>query len=258
VQNKKLNKVKILLTNDDGIHAEGLHSLYKELKKIADVYITAPDSERSAAGHAITVSKPIFHKKIYNKKKFFGYATSGTPADCVKLAMKVLNKNKPNMIISGINLGPNDGCSIFYSGTVAGAREGALYGIPSIAFSLATFSNPNFAFAAKTAVNITKIIRKKEIPHGTFLNINIPNLDPIKIKGIKITHQGLLPIHTEFIKNKDPLKNQYYWMTGNSPQNGKKTNSDTSELNNGYITITPIKIDSTHHVFIDDLKKWKF
>ena len=120
----------ILLTNDDGIYAEGIYALYQELKKIAKVSVIAPDSEKSSVGHGITLAHPIWFKKINRKGRFFGYAISGTPADCVKFATSVLLKRKPDMVVSGINLGPNDGCSVHYSGTVAGAREGALLGIP--------------------------------------------------------------------------------------------------------------------------------
>ena len=129
----------ILLTNDDGIYAEGIYSIYAELAKMANVTVVAPESEKSSVGHAITLAHPIWFKRVRRKGQPFGYAVSGTPADCVKFGVNVLMKHKPDLVISGINLGANDGCSVFYSGTVAGAREGAILGIPSIAVSLATF-----------------------------------------------------------------------------------------------------------------------
>ena len=131
--------MEILLTNDDGIYAEGIYALYRQLIQFATVTVVAPDSERSSVGHGITLAHPIWQKKINRKGKFFGYGISGTPADCVKFACGVILKKKPDLIVSGINQGCNDGCSVHYSGTVAGAREGALMGIPSLAISLNTF-----------------------------------------------------------------------------------------------------------------------
>src|SRR3989338_604903 len=149
--------MRILLTNDDGIYADGIYALYLELKKIGAVTVVAPDSERSSVGHGITLAHPIWDKRVNRKGRFFGIGISGTPADCVKFAVAVILKRKPDVVVSGINLGHNDGCSVFYSGTVAGVREGALMGIPSIAVSLATFINPDFSFAAQCAAKLTKL-----------------------------------------------------------------------------------------------------
>src|SRR3989338_7858028 len=150
--------MRILLTNDDGIYADGIYALYLELKKIGTVTVAAPDSERSSVGHGITLAHPIWDKRVNRKGQFFGIGISGTPADCVKFAVAVLLKRKPDVVVSGINLGHNDGCSVFYSGTVAGAREGALMGIPSLAVSLGTFVNPNFSVVAKYTAKLAKII----------------------------------------------------------------------------------------------------
>ena len=143
--------MNILLTNDDGIFSEGIRALYESLKQIGNVTIVAPDSERSAVGHAITLSDPLRVKKVIRGGKFFGYATTGTPADCVKLAIRAILKKRPDLVVSGINLGPNVGYSVLYSGTVSGATEGAILGIPSFAISLATFTNPDYSFAADFA-----------------------------------------------------------------------------------------------------------
>src|SRR3989338_5281343 len=159
--------MKILLTNDDGIYAEGIYALYAELIKVGDVTVVAPDSERSSVGHGITLSHPIWFKKVRRKDKFFGYGISGTPADCVKFAVSVILKQKPDVVVSGINFGGNEGCSVFYSGTVAGAREGALLGIPSIASSLDTFVDPDFSYGAKFTARLVKKVFKNKIPSGT-------------------------------------------------------------------------------------------
>lgn len=249
--------MQILLTNDDGIFSDGIYAFYRELKKLGRVTVVAPEAERSSVGHGITLSHPIWYKKIYRKNRFFGYAISGTPADCVKFALAVLLKGrKPDVVVSGINLGPNDGCSVFYSGTVAGAREGALLGIPSMAVSLATFVRPDFSYAARCGAQLVKMFaRQKKIPKGTFLNINVPHVRPAKIKGIKITQQGMIPIHGFFKKRTDPNLRDYYWMTGKVPIGGKNEGIDTYALHNNYVTVTPIQSDSTDYAFLDELKR---
>jgi len=247
----------ILLTNDDGIYAEGIYALYTELKKIGKVTVVAPDSEKSSVSHGITLAHPIWDKKVKRKGRFFGIGISGTPADCVKYAVGVHLKRKPDVVVSGINLGCNDGCSVFYSGTVAGAREGALMGIPSIAVSLATFVNPNFAYAARCGAKLTKLMIKNGIPKGTLLNVNVPNKKRSLIKGIKITRQGLVPIHGTFHKRTDPNYRAYHWMTGKIPIRKKDKGCDTTELNNDYVTVAPIQCDQTDYSFLEQLNNWK-
>ena len=248
----------ILLTNDDGIYAEGIYAIYKELVKVAKVTVVAPDSERSSVGHGITLAHPIWQKKISRKGKFFGIGVSGTPADCVKFACHVLLERKPDLIISGINLGPNEGCSVFYSGTVAGAREGALLGIPSMAVSLGTFINADYRYAAKCTVQIARACFKTKMPRRTFLNINVPAVKPSQIKGIRITQQGTDPIHSSFSKRRDPNLKNYYWLTGKVPVHKNNNRIDTYALNNHYVTVTPIASDSTDYTFLPQLDQWKF
>ncbi|HLF17812.1 MAG TPA: 5'/3'-nucleotidase SurE [Candidatus Omnitrophota bacterium] len=249
--------MKILLTNDDGIYADGLSVLYRELSKFADCLVVAPDTQKSSVGHGITLSYPVWAKKIHRDGKLFGYAISGTPADCVKFAVSVLLKQKPDIVVSGINLGDNDGCSVFYSGTVAGAREGALLGIPSMAVSLAAFVDPNYTFAAKCAAKIARQMKKNKIPKGTFLNVNVPNKPSRTIKGVKMTKQGLEPIHARFHKRNDPQENVYYWLSGKPAFGRNYDGSDTIALRHNYVTVTPIHVDSTDYVFLNELKKWK-
>jgi 5'-nucleotidase len=247
----------ILLTNDDGIYAEGIYALYLQLKKLGKVTVVAPDSERSSIGHAITLARPIWHKKVKRKEIEFGTSISGTPADCVKFAVGVLLKRKPDLVVSGINLGHNDGCSIFYSGTVAGAREGALMGIPSLAVSLNTFVNPDFTYAAKIGAKMVKLIMKRNLPKGTFLNVNVPNKKVSQVKGIKLTRQGLVPIHGTFRKRMDPGSREYYWMTGKLPAKGKDNSIDSNALNSNYVTVTPIQSDQTNHAFLEEMNNWR-
>ena len=245
--------MKILLTNDDGIYAQGLYAVYQELKRIGQVTVVAPDSERSSVGHGITLAHPILVKKINRKGRFFGYGISGTPADCVKFGISVILKKKPDVIISGINQGPNDGCSVFYSGTVAGAREGAILGVPSIAASLGTFIKQDFSAAAKFIAKLAKALPDFKLPRQTFLSVNIPAQKLRDIKGVKITRQGLEPIHGIFQKRHDPNFRSYYWVTGKAPAFKNDMTVDTYTLSKNYITITPIHCDLTDEDVFEQL-----
>lgn len=247
--------MKILLTNDDGIYAEGIYAAYRELIKIGDVTVVAPDSERSSVGHGITLSHPIWYKKVNRKGKFFGYGISGTPADCVKFAVSIILKTKPDMVVSGINLGQNDGCSVFYSGTVAGAREGALLGFPSMAISLGTFVKPDFRYAAQCAARIAKKFFAVGMPRGTFLNVNVPNAPAAKVRGMRVTRQGRVPIHGSFRKKVDPNLREYYWMTGRMPTHRNDHSIDTYALKDNFVTITPIHSDSTDYQYYEKLQQ---
>ena len=182
----------ILVSNDDGINSEGIYLRVKELKKIADVTVVAPEKQMSAVGHAITVQYPLRVNPFYKNGEFFGYAVDGTPADAVKLAVKALLKDKKiDLLISGINHGTNTSINIIYSGTVSAATEGTILGIPSIAISLATYApNPDFTFAAKFAVKLAEFVFKNALPKGTLLNVNIPPVPENEIKGVLVTHQG--------------------------------------------------------------------
>ena len=245
--------MRILLTNDDGIYAEGIYAAYKELSKIADVTVVAPDSEQSSVGHGITLFYPLFAKKISPKNHFDGYAISGKPADCVKFAVSVLLKGKkPDLVISGINFGGNDGCSVFYSGTVAGAREGTLLGINSFAVSLDCFEKPDFSASAKFTAKLALWVHKNGLPAGTLLNVNVPSGKP---KGTRFTRQGTKPIHGTFEKRKSAHDKHYYWMGSQMPDHQNDNKIDTYALKNKYITITPIQSDLTDQAFLDKVAR---
>lgn len=248
--------MKILLTNDDGIFAPGIFAIYKELSKFADVVVVAPEMEQSSVGHGITLFTPLFVHKVSPQNKFRGYAVSGKPADCVKFAIDVIYKGKkPDLVISGINFGGNDGCSVFYSGTVAGAREGALNDIDSVALSLDCFDNPDFSQSAKIGAKLAKLVFKNKLPKATFLNVNIP---PGKIKGILATKQGTEPIHGVFQKRLNPHYKPYYWMSAKNPKHVNDNLIDTYALKNGYVTVTPVHCSLTDNSFLDKLRTWKF
>ncbi|OGR44301.1 MAG: 5'/3'-nucleotidase SurE [Elusimicrobia bacterium GWA2_61_42] len=248
--------MEILITNDDGIYAEGIYALACALKKLGNVTVVAPDTQRSAVGHAITIADPLRVVTANRNGKFFGYAASGTPADCVKLGIKSIMKKRPDLVVSGINLGGNQGYNILYSGTVSGATEGALLGIPSLAVSLDTFTKPDFGPSAAFAVKIAAMMKKKKLPAGTLLNVNLPNISAAKIKGVRITNQSRTSFNDWFDKRRDPHGNTYYWMTGDFKPKDADGASDLNALRAGYISVTPIQFDLTDYKFVPELENW--
>ncbi|OGS16679.1 MAG: 5'/3'-nucleotidase SurE [Elusimicrobia bacterium RIFOXYA2_FULL_58_8] len=248
--------MEILITNDDGIYAEGIYALAMAVKKLGNVTVVAPDTQRSAVGHAITITDPLRVVTANRNGKFFGYAASGTPADCVKLGIKAIMKRQPDLVISGINLGGNLGYNILYSGTVSGATEGALLGIPSIAVSLDTFVKPDFSAAAAFAVKLAAGMKKRRLPPGTLLNVNLPNIPAARIKGVRVTNQSRTAFNDWFDKRTDPHGHTYYWMTGDFKPKDKDSASDNNAVKAGYISVTPIQFDLTDYKFISELENW--
>lgn len=250
---------KILITNDDGYEAKGLHELIDAIKDLGEVYVVAPATHKSACSHSLTITKPLRFIEI---SKNFYKLDDGTPTDCVYLSMdKLFKEKKPDIILSGINHGANLGEDVNYSGTVAGAFEGAIHNIPSIAFSqvLKSYDElPNevdFSNAKKVAREITKKVLNKEItiPHRQILNINIPNTK--NIKGYKVTKLGYRIYEFDAHKHTNPRGEEYYWI-GLHPLNFKEEeNSDFNAIKNGYVSITPLKLDITAYETIDKLKK---
>ncbi len=254
-----MDKKVILLTNDDGIDSEGLYILYKVLEedKRFDMRIVAPDKERSAVGHAITVFHPISVRKEYREGKFFGYAVDGTPADCVKIAIRSILECLPDLLISGINRGANIGENIIYSGTVSAATEGTTYGVASIAVSIDNLVDPDFGYAASFTKKIAEqILDSGGLPEGTLLNINIPDVSEKEIKGVKITKQSDAKFNDNFIKRVDPRGRDYYWMDGEFIGETKDENFDYGAVKNNYISVTPIHYDMTDHKVLDYFKEW--
>jgi 5'-nucleotidase len=250
--------MRILLTNDDGIHAPGLAALAKEMRELGEVTIVAPATEMSAVGHAITLSDPIRVWPFSRNEKPFGYAVRGTPADCVKIAFWALLKDqpKPDLLVSGINLGSNTGINIIYSGTVSAATEGAILRIPSFAISLTTFQNPNFNFAARFARKLGRIVVKHGLPDGVYLNVNIPALPPEQIKGVVVTRQGMALYEEKFERRQDPHNRSYYWLTGSKLDIEKDPDVDDRAILDGKVSITPVHYDLTNYEFLDELRNW--
>ncbi len=244
--------MKILLTNDDGIHAPGIFALYQVLRPEHELYIVAPESEMSAVGHAITLSSPLRVQDVEKNGSFFGHAVKGTPADCVKIALQELLDGPPDIILSGINPGANVGVNILYSGTVSAATEGAFLGVRSAAISLNRRQNPDFGFAAKFSKEIIRFMVESGVKEGTALNVNIPAVPPDRITGISITRQGTSRFEERFERREDPRGNVYYWLSGETPVENDNSDTDSGALKRNEISITPLFYDLTSN---DDLAR---
>lgn len=249
-------KPLILLTNDDGIYAQGILAAWTELRKIGQVEVVAPDAERSAVGHAITLLQPLRAKEVVRRNARFGYAINGYPADCVKIAVGAILPRAPDLVVSGINLGSNTGTNVIYSGTVSAATEARIIGIPSIAVSLATFTNPNFSYAAKFTRKLAQAVLEHGLPDRTLLNVNVPNVPEEEIKGIMITRQGESRVEEKFEKRTDPRNQTYYWLAGQFRLHEPREDADAVVVTEGYVSVTPVQFDLTADSAIPMLKDW--
>ena len=247
--------MNILITNDDGIHAEGLWALEKALSGEHRTTVVAPDMERSAVGHSITLVHPLRVNRIQTNGGW-GYAVSGTPADCVKLGVLEILKARPDMVVSGINPGPNVGVNLNYSGTVSAAKEAALMGIPAIAVS----QNPNPDNEYSVAANFVGIliakIMENGLPQGTFLNVNVPACPQDQIEGVRVTRQGISRLQEAFYKRTDPRNQTYYWQGAETQIFDQDPDTDGAVLCTNYISITPVQCDMTDYQAMEHLKSW--
>ena len=243
--------MKILLTNDDGIFAEGLCALYRSLALDHEVIVVAPEAERSAVGHAITLSDPLRVKVVRRGKDFWGYAVSGTPADCVKIAFYEL-VGPVDLVVSGINRGANVGINVLYSGTVSAATEAAILGIPALAVSLAAYANEDYCFAAYFVSIFVEELSRLPLPQSFCLNINIPHLPANRIKGVRFTRQGTRKLKERFEKRIDPHGNIYYWQCGEEFLE-EDPSTDVVAIKQGFISITPLNHDLTNFLLLKTL-----
>jgi 5'-nucleotidase len=244
----------ILISNDDGIHSPGLKALYDSLTSLGEIYVIAPDRNRSATSHSVTLYSPLRVKEVLDH----WYMVDGTPSDCINLGVNgILKDKKPDLVAVGINEGGNLGDDITYSGTVMAAVEGALLGIPSIAVSLVTRNNFQFRIAASFSQKLCQYIIRKRLPSNTVLNVNVPNIPRKDLKGISITRQGKRIYSGAVIEKVDPRGQKYYWLGGvEDGWNGEK-GTDFHAVNNGKISITPLNIDLTDYSAYKDLLHWK-
>ena len=250
----------ILVTNDDGINAPGIRTLISVIKDIGDVIVVAPDSPQSGMGHAITINSTLHSSRITPKNsEIIEYSCSGTPADCVKLAINELMPRKPDLCVSGINHGSNSSINVIYSGTMSAAIEAGIEGVPAVGFSLLDYSwNADFSQSQDLIREITLNALNKGIPKGVVLNVNIPAVKKSDIKGVKICRQAKAYWVEEFDKRKNPLGQEYYWLTGKFVNKDRGEDTDEWALKNNYISIVPVEFDLTAHHAIQGLNEWDF
>jgi 5'-nucleotidase len=247
--------MRILLTNDDGIHASGLHALHEALRADHEVSVVAPETEMSAVGHAITLSSPLRIKPVRDHGVLYGYGVTGTPADCVKIGVKELLPNPPELVLSGINLGRNVGADILYSGTVSAATEAAFLGYQAAAISLDTRKDADFRFAAQFAKRLIVFIQEFGMRDGTALNVNIPALPPGRIAGVRLARQGIARFEERFERRSDPRGNIYYWLAGETAIENGSPDTDAMILKDNHVTITPIHYDLTCDEELERLRR---
>lgn len=238
----------ILITNDDGIHSNGLRTLRESLQPLGRTIVVAPDRDNSAVSHSLTMSRPLNIREIAKDT----YTVDGTPTDCVILALGQILKKKPDLLASGINAGPNLGDDISYSGTVSAAMEGTIYGVTSMAVSLAAEEPRDYTVAGKMARDIAGRLLQKPLPSGTLVNMNIPGGAPPK--GIRITRQGRRLWENAIQKTRDPWGRTRYWIGGGTPVRESGEDTDVKAIHDGYVSITPIHLDLTHHEGIQNLE----
>jgi 5'-nucleotidase len=244
----------ILVTNDDGIRSEGILVLTRALKRVGEVYIVAPDRERTAAGHSLTLHKPLRIETM--GPRMFG--VSGTPTDCVNLAVNEILPRRPDLVVSGINRGGNLGDDVTYSGTVSAAMEGTLLGIPSIAISQLGEERFHFETAARFAVRLTRQVRRLGLPPDTLLNVNVPDLPSREIKGMRVTCLGRRMFDSNnVIKKQDPRGKTYYWIGGNRISWEERKDTDQEAVEGGRISVTPVHLDLTNYAALAVLRDWE-
>ncbi len=248
--------MNILLTNDDGIHAEGLGALYERFSGRHCLSVVAPDRNQSAVSHGITLYHPLRIRNV-SVHGGEGYAVTGTPADCVKLAFCEILDTAPDMVISGINCGSNVGSSVNYSGTVAAAREGALYGVAAMAVSIQGHEGAHYADAARFSELLAERVFEKGLPRGTFLNVNIPDMPMRELAGIRITQQEVGRQSEYFERRDDPRDLAYYWLGSDIRKFDEEPDKyDGAALFRNHVSITPLTCDMTNHALVEAIKEW--
>ncbi len=245
--------MRILITNDDGILAPGLLALKQALAAVGDVVAVAPERPRSACGHAVTLHKPLRLTRVKLADGSEGRACNGTPADCVGLAVGGFAGPRPDLVVSGINLGPNLGWDLTYSGTVAAAMEAAIHGLPSFAISVDAWEPVDFGPAAEFARYLAGVVMEHGLPPDTLLNVNVPVGE---VQGVTVTGQGRSVYEGELEQRRDPRGRDYYWWGGGRSQEVAPAGTDSHALANGLISVTPVRLDLTDYALLSDLRTW--
>jgi 5'-nucleotidase len=249
-----MSKPLILVTNDDGVHAPGIKALYDAVKTLGTAVVVAPDRDNSAVSHSLTMNRPLKVTEIEPEV----YAVDGTPTDCVTIALNKIVNRRPALLVSGVNAGANLGDDISYSGTVSAAIEGTLYGIPSLAFSLAGVPPHDFSVAASVAWKMAAMALSFDLPPKSLLNINIPSMPASEIGGMRFTCQGRRVYKDSIQETFDPWGRKHYWIGGGTVHWTEDDASDESAIREGYISITPIQLDLTNHIGLGYLEEhWR-
>ena len=245
--------MNILVTNDDGINAAGIRALAEVMKELGQVTVVAPDRERSAVGHSLTLHSPL---RVFELRREW-YAVDGTPTDCVNMGIHSLLPAKPDLVISGVNHGSNLGDDVTYSGTVAAAMEANLMGIPAIAVSLATFEQSDYFYdAAQVALRFARQLVVNSLPADTFLNINVPNCPLSEMLEPLITRQGRRSFVGSIVHKTDPRGRKYFWIGSEEPGFNDEPGTDFHAINRSHVSITPLHLDLTNHKSIEILRGW--
>jgi 5'-nucleotidase len=249
--------MRILLTNDDGIYAPGLAAMERALQRLGDVTVVAPAVEQSGVGHSITFLSPLMAKEVFEGDRRRGWAVEGSPADCVKLAVAEFCP-RPDLVVSGVNGGLNVGINVLYSGTVAGATEGAVFGLPSVAVSLEYDEHAKFDQAAELATRlIEQILARDDGKSHTLYNINIPTVALEQAAEVRIVPMATVGWPADFDRRTDPKGRPYYWATGTPAIPVKGELTDLEALQQGYVTLTPLRIDRTERAMLERMRDWK-
>lgn len=245
--------MKILVTNDDGVASPGLHALADAMRELGEVWVVAPDRERNAVGHGLTLHKPLRINRLDKRV----YSINGTPSDCVNLGVKKLLATAPALIVSGINQGVNLGDDVTYSGTVSAALEGTILGIPSFAVSQEGGKVFLFGAAAHYALRLARLVLREGLPEETLLNMNVPNRPRTGIAGVRITSLSRRRFDEPIVEKVDPHGRHYYWIAGTRVSWERREGSDHEALRRGMVSITPLHLDLTHHAVLDQLRQWE-
>lgn len=250
--------MRILVTNDDGILAPGIEALYQAMTEFGEVEVVAPETTQSAMGHAISVLQPLVAQRLHVNGAFHGWSVDGRPADCVKLALLELLPWKPDFVVSGINAGANTGINVLYSGTVAGAAEGAFFGVPSVAFSLKLSAELNFRRAGDVAREVFRTFVASKPAAGSCLNVNIPALDAGLPLGVRVCPQSSAPMMDHYHKQTDAAGRAIYILDGRLPNHQDHPDTDLEAIEHGYVAVTPLRFDMTDHARMGSVINWNW
>jgi 5'-nucleotidase len=253
--------VKILLTNDDGVYAPGLVALRAELRRLGEVTVVAPAAEQSAVGHSVTLTNPLIVQELLDEERRpMGWAVEGRPADCVKLALRELLPAPPDLLVSGLNAGSNAGINVLYSGTVAAAIEGAFFRVTSVACSLdySKPTPPDFGRGAALARRVVEQLVARRPAPGTLFNVNVPDLDRVRLRGVRAVPQNVAPFEESYDRRTDPRGRVYFWSNPEFSCPAPYPDSDVTALAEGWITVTPLQFNLTHEGLLRDAAGWRW